>query len=418
MLYRGQSGVTTLVIVASTTIVAMLGCSGGDNDDGGGFATSSGYDPATTTGNSGLAIGTTGADGTGTTAGTGTSGSSVPFEECTGLAYEAEGLALDMYIVFDHTASMNDPAGGDADCPLQLGQAPTVNSKWCYATHALAEYFTSPYATGNRAALQFMTVEDFVCEGGPNNGLAYAAVEMTGLPVDPSHTFIQALDQDAPLGGLGTRIEAALHGIADYTVANRAAGRTMIGVLITDGDPNGCSEDTNQLAGIIDQHYQQTGIRTFIIGMNGASENNLETYARVGGAPEHTDFCGDGPSPCHYWSVGNGEPEAFVAALREIQAAAILPCEFSIPLPPPDEILDYNLVNITITDSNGVETTLPGVASQADCDPQVGGWYYDVPLPGTPNSMIMCETSCGVAMAADRIDVSYGCMTVDNPVIR
>jgi hypothetical protein len=138
----------------------------------------------------------------------------------------------------------------------------------------------------------------------------------------------------------------------------------------------------------------------------------------VRGAPEHTDFCGDGPSPCHYWSVGNGEPEAFVSALRQLQAAAILPCEFSIPLPPPDEVLDYNLVNMTITDSNGVETVLPGVASADNCDPQVGGWYYDVPLPGTPNSMVMCEASCGVAMVADRIDVSYGCTTVDTPVTR
>jgi len=36
-------------------------------------------------------------------------------------------------------------------------------------------------------------------------------------------------------------------------------------------------------------------------------------------------------------------------------------------LPPPDEVLDYNLVS--------VETALPGVASAHACDPWVGGWY-------------------------------------------
>jgi hypothetical protein len=78
------------------------------------------------------------------------------------VSLEAEGLALDMFVTFDNTASMNDPVGRGANCPWVLGSAPSVGSKWCYATHALAEYFTWPYATGHRAALQFMSTAGYV----------------------------------------------------------------------------------------------------------------------------------------------------------------------------------------------------------------------------------------------------------------
>ena len=397
-----------------TTIIANYGCSGDDGKEqeieGGNQTTA----PAGATTTLGLGTGGTSAlGGSGSGSGgsaVGTSG--VPFEECTGVSLEAEGLALDMFVIFDHTASMNDPVGGDADCPLVLGEAPSVGSKWCYATHALAEYFTSPYATGHRAALQFMSVEGDVCEGGPDNASAQAVVPMTTLPVGADHEFITTLDNDAPLGGLGTRIEAALHGIADYTTENVTAGRTMIGILITDGDPNGCSDDMDQLAGIIADHLEETGIRTFVIGMNGASEDRLEALAVAGGAPEHSDFCGSSSS-CHYWTVGNGEPEAFVSALRQIQAAAILPCELGIPLPPAGEILDYGLVNLTFTDDNDATIVIPAVSSEADCDPTNGGWYYDTRLPETPSSMILCEASCQVATNAERLDVAYGCKTVE-----
>jgi hypothetical protein len=42
-------------------------------------------------------------------------------------------------------------------------------------------------------------------------------------------------------------IEAALHGIADYTAQNRTDGRTMIGILITDGDPCGVAMSSDRI---------------------------------------------------------------------------------------------------------------------------------------------------------------------------
>jgi hypothetical protein len=336
----------------------------------------------------------------------------VQFEQCAGVSAAAEGMGLDIYMIFDHTASMGD------DCPLDLSSAPPEDSaKWCFATHALAQYFTSDLAAGHRIALQFMSVEDFVCAGGPDNGEAHAVVDLTPMPVDADHELVRALEQDAPLGGLGTRIEAALHGIATYTEANHTAGRNMIGILITDGDPNGCSEDIDELAQIAADHLEATGIRTFFIGMTGATLSNLETMAVAGGAPEHSgEFCGEGVDTCHYWTVGDGAPDAFVAALGEIQEAATLPCEYAIPLPPPDEVLDYNLVNVTFHDPELGGGLIFHVQEESDCDSEQAAWYYDNPM--SPSAILLCEATCDYIMAAGagaRLDVAYGCQTVVLP---
>jgi hypothetical protein len=111
----------------------------------------------------------------------------VQFEQCAGVSAAAEGMGLDIYMIFDHTASMGD------DCPLDLSSAPPEDSaKWCFATHALAQYFTSDLAAGHRIALQFMSVEDFVCAGGPDNGEAHAVVDLTPMPVDADHELVRA----------------------------------------------------------------------------------------------------------------------------------------------------------------------------------------------------------------------------------
>ena len=392
---------TLLAIIAAFSLVQ---CGGGDEDGGGSDGDgANGEVPDLTFGEVGSSSGAAGSTG---------SGGLIQFEQCAGVSAEAEGIGLDIYMIFDHTASMGD------DCPLDLSSPPPEDSgKWCYATHALAQYFTSDISAGHRIALQFMSVEDFVCTGGPDNGEAYAVVDLTSMPVAPDHELVVALDEDDPLGGIGTRIEAALHGIATYTEAHRTPGRNMIGILITDGDPNGCSEDVDQLAQIAADHLEATGIRTFFIGMTGATLSNLETMAVAGGAPEHSGrFCGDGVDTCHYWTVGDGDPEAFVAALGEIQEAATLPCEYAIPLPPPDEILDYDLVNVTFSDADLDGGLVYHVNDESDCDSERAAWYYDDRL--APSAILLCEPTCDYIMAGGagaRLDVAYGCQTIVIP---
>jgi hypothetical protein len=196
----------------------------------------------------------------------------------------------------------------------------------------------------------------------------------------------------------------------------------MIGILITDGDPTHgddnlpqCELDPETLSEIPRQHLADTGIRTFVIGMTGATNDNLELIAEAGGAPPHTDHCGD-RNECHYWSVGDGDPATFVDALNQIQAAAVLPCEYQIPSAPAGEVLDYGLVNVTYTAADDMEHVFPGVASEGACDATAGGWYYD--NAANPSAIHLCPASCdavtvGSSGGAD-VHVAYGCNTVSD----
>lgn len=240
---------------------------------------------------------------------------------------------VDMYVMFDRSGSMRDPLDDDeGDC--NIGQ--NVDSKWCKAINALSGYFNSAGAQGQAAALQFFPHKnhnDNLCD----NGNVYnAAVFPTGGFVElKSNAFDSVLNAEAPGGGgggLGTPTEAAIRGLVRFTAepANRRPGRVTIGVLITDGDPNGCEDrDLTKLSDLLQAHYQATNIRTYVIGMEGATFSNLEEIAQGGNAPPHaatvgtlTNACGNVTAPCRHWNVGDGNPAAFIAAMAAIQESA------------------------------------------------------------------------------------------------
>ncbi len=404
------------------TLSVTPGCSS-DEDDGAFSSGSTGSDVAgTAAAGTGLGLSTASSGASGT--GTGSSGTGGGFETCAGVQSEGEPLGLDMFIVLDHTTSMQNGAGqdgggqqGGGDCPLDVTGTPSVANKWCYATHALGQFFVSGAAAGHRAALQFMALPGYACDG-VNNAQGQAAVPLTLLPVDVGSPLIQALDDDQPDGGGlptdqggTTAIEAALRGITEFTLQNRSPARKMIGILITDGNPTLCTTDDDAvLAGIIQDHLAATGIETYIIGMTGASEDRLQTMAVAGGAPEHgPEFCG-GMSTCNFYSVGDGDPAAFVDAMAAIQRAAVLPCTYGIPNPPAGESIDPDLVNVELSSPQGMTSELYRVNSLAECDPANGGWYYDN-LAG-PTTLELCPTTCDAAVALGegaRVQISYGC---------
>ncbi len=324
---------------------------------------------------------------------------------CDGLAQEQElvGEPLDVYLILDRTGSMGD------DCDYVYGDSPPTSSKACSATYAVSDYVIDVEPmVDTRLAFHFMSQPDD-CDGSP---YLTPLVGLTSLPVTEDHAIVQEIDAESFSGGLGTHIEGALRGLAGFTVANQTDGREMIGVLVTDGDPNGCEEDVAALRMIIADHLAATGIKTFIIGMEGATEENLEELAMAGGAEPHDDYCGSIDPPCHYWNVGDGSGDAIASALTAILAmAAPLPCEFDVIdlEAPPGETLDYGQVNVTLT-VDGETTTIGQVPSEADCPGDRPAWYYDD--PATPTQIFMCPNACdlvsGTASGA-RVDIVVGC---------
>jgi hypothetical protein len=232
------------------------------------------------------------------------------------------------------------------------------------------------------------------------------------LPVGASDALITALSDATPAGGLGTHIESALRGIADFTSSHVTPGREMIGVLITDGDPNGCSGDIPTLATILSDHLTSTGLKTFIIGMTGSTPANLEALAVAGGGPSHgPEFCANDAGSCHYWSVGDGDGAAIANALKQIQLATLIPCEYQIPVPPTGETFDSNLVNLRYTSADGGIASIRGVSDMSACGTG-GGWFYD--NASSPTKIELCPSSCdlvGAATGTAHVDVAYGCAT-------
>src|SRR5262249_32064380 len=140
-----------------------------------------------------------------------------------------------------------------------------------------------------------------------------AALPPSGFTTLPSNSFDDKLNSEDDNSGLGTPTEGAIRGIARFTEANRRGGRVTIGILVTDGDPKNCDEDLDHLAKLLADHQTATKVRTYVIGMEGASFDKLETLAKGGDGPEHpdtigsiTDACGNGAGPCRHWNVGNG----------------------------------------------------------------------------------------------------------------
>ncbi len=229
---------------------------------------------------------------------------------------------VDMYIMQDRSGSMGN------DC--NIGQ--TVNSKWCHAINALSGYFNGAASNGNAAAIQFFPLpnqSNALCATGTGYDVASLPTPPPAYTTLPTNTFDNLLNSQNDQGGGGTPTEAAIRGLTKFTAGNRRGGRVTIGVVVTDGDPNGCDENLTDLSNLLQAHYQATTLRTFVIGMTGATDANLEQIAQGGMGPLHaatvgplTNACGTSPAPCRHWNVGDGDPQAFIAALAAIQQAS------------------------------------------------------------------------------------------------
>lgn len=300
------------IVVASALFVGLLAlaCSSESGSE---------FDDKGSSGN-----GSSGSSGANSSGGFGSSGSSGTSGGEGGVGSDGGDCVsgIDMYIMFDRSGSMGE------DCDI----GDNVNSKWCRAITALSGYFNSAGASKHTAALQLYPLDshsDQLC--GTGNGYETPAIPTTNPPFVtlPSSKFDSLLNSTPPGNGNGTPTEAAIRGLTRFTAANRRPGRVTIGILITDGDPTRCNEDLDALAALLDAHHKATTVRTYVIGMQGASFDNLETIAAGGGTPTHpdavgglSDACGGRGESCHHWNVGDGDPAIFTAALAEIQQSA------------------------------------------------------------------------------------------------
>jgi hypothetical protein len=327
-------------------------------------------------------------------------------DACAATTVKAEALPLDMYIIFDKSGSMHAPMTGCGPCgggfpgclTANCGDCDvggTVGSKWCRSINALNGFFSAGTSVGMGVALQYFS-------GSSCGALSSPAVP---LQILPSHlTQLQtSLNSISPSGGTPTG--SAASGIVQFTNANQQPGRKMIGVIITDGDPTDCG-DPVAINGTLAAHFTNTGIPTFIVGMDGATYSALQTMANGAGAAQHTNYCGGGITPCHFYNVGNGDPNAFIDAMKAIQQSA-LGCSFNVPRPD-GGAPDWTKVQVKYTAGTGGTQTIPNVPTVNDC--ANGGFYYDNNT--NPTTINICPSTCSVIQADNqaKIDVELPCL--------
>ncbi len=339
-------------------------------------------------------------------------GSIPPDAACAAAAVPAQPVALDMYIVLDRSATMRQPLEFVPTC--RVGDA--TKSRWCYAINALGGFFSAPTSNGMGVALEFFPhgacgwvtypTEQNCCTLGDCCAGSDEAVPEVALGELPGHlpALVAALNAQDPLGTT-TPLEAALRGMTRYAASAKRPDRQMVGLITTDGSSNGCERDAANLAAILRQHRDATGQLTFVVGMTGANYTVLETLAQAGGAPPHETHCAGSISPCSFYDVGDGNPEAFVDALQQIQRS-VVGCRFGMPTTD-SGLVDPNTMMVEWNSSSQtVDQLLPHVTSMSDCGK---GWYAD---PTKPGEFSLCPETCNQLQAEPLVHVNVlaGCL--------
>jgi len=406
-----------LAALAVTCVLPIgFACSAGSNDGtngrtGGSSGGSSG-DGQGGTGAISVTGGSSGVSGVGNIGafeGDGSSGTSSSGDACAGSSYQGEQKPLDMFVMFDQSGSMgSDCCGG--------------GNRWDALKNALIEFVQSPQSDGIGIGIQYFPLDapQIDCNANPsaagcqcfgfcpgflcfcaNNGGGSCLVSDYATPDVPigllpatAPAIVNSLNAHGPNGGTPTfpALDGAIQYASGYAAQN--PGRKTIVVLATDGAPNDCNSNVNNVSQVAQAGYQANpSVQTFVIGVG--DTGNLNQIAQAGGSGQALVV-----------SNANAGQE-FLAAMNQIRGMA-LSCEFNIPLPdnqPPN----YNEVNVKHNDD-----LIYKVGTDAECDPTRGGWYYDD--PAAPQFIRLCPATCDlITTAQGRIDIELHCPTVPLP---
>ena len=106
--------------------------------------------------------------------------------------------------------------------------------------------------------------------------------------------------------------------------------------------------------------------------------------------------------------------QQFVDALGEIRGGT-LDCEFQLPAAPAGEELDYNFINVELTEG-GMTSSLLYVENEGNCGQARLGWFYDqVPSASTmPTTIQVCPDTCIdlKAVVDGSVSIRLGCKTM------
>lgn len=299
----------------------------------------------------------------------------------------AEPVPLAMLLVMDRSGSM-------------------AGTKWDQARNAMIGFADTTGAAGSKLGLTVFPPDPGA--GDQCLPASYAPIVPIALLPGNGPAIKDALLSRSTTGS--TPMAGALQGGADAMKAFLAKNPNEEGVLIlvTDGDPGACTGDTvSNVTAIASATAKGTPrIRTFVVGMQGATFSNLDAIAKAGeGAP--TAFNASGGT-----DGGVSPQQQLLDALEKIRSGA-LGCEYILPTPEASKgVLDPATVEIAFTPgANDPPQRFKRVDSSGQCGATTGGFYYDDPK--LPKRIVLCPASCEAVKKGTneaKVDVFLGCI--------
>ena len=357
------------------SIAVLAGCSGGSSSDFG--------IPGDGTGAVGSGSGTSPGQfsgGGGSDGGVGGSGAACATSTATG-----ELSPVDLVFMFDKSGSMgNIPSGSSM-------------SKFDAVKAGLLTFAADPSSSGMNAQLTFF---------GQGSGSAFCSASTYTSNVKVPITSLP--DTTALSGGFSgvspngsTPTQAAIDGAIAQAQALATAhpDHKVAVVMLTDGLPQGCSDDGDINPAANDAHAAFVGtpsIPTYVIGV-GDLKSNLDTLASQGGTTSAYILTDTNTAMTD---------TQLIDALTSIRGKTAS-CDFALPAPPNGETLDINAVNVEYTPSGGSTQTLTYSKDCASGD----GWHYD--NPDAPTQIQLCANTCNEvkSQATGKVDIAFGCAT-------
>jgi hypothetical protein len=271
--------------------------------------------------------------------GGGAGGSIITGMNCAAVAMPATPSGLDVVVLLDASASMND-APGLGPCDAGCG----AGSKWAQATAAIDAVVaqTGPTVKWGLALL------------GDSDAARCAMPGTLVVPVAPATangiaaTFASRTSASGDLAAVRERLtRAAVNGAAAYFTASPGDDFKLT-VLVTDGAPS-CNSETagpngnandNDTALTVDAitYAAQRGFPTYVVGVataGGADDAFLEQMALAGGVARTG-------SPAYYPVASTSD---LVTVLNDVVAGSS--CMFAIP-PPPNSDVDRQHIGVSV----------------------------------------------------------------------
>lgn len=388
---------------------SAVGCGGDSGEEGGGSGDGDGNGLGNGDGDGDIVLGDGDGSGDGDSSGGdgdgGFDGCDEAFTvgDCSGLTYEAENIPLDIYIMFDQSASMGCEI--DAEPPWQnYCCGDTCGPRIEPVRAAVDQFLTDPQSNGISVGIGFFGNLPIGSTSCDESDYAEPAVIMGELPGHAT-AVLDALYDVSPTGETPTG--AAIRGACDYVTEwheEHPVSKKVI-LLVTDGVPEapsspGCNPTVTDAAQAAEDCLSgQPAIPTYVLGV-GQALNNLNEIAVAGGTEQA-------------YLVDSDVEISVLEALNAIRSDAIIPCTLTIPKPAGGETINYSQVNVGICGAGGVTVHTYFVEEPAHCDS--GGWYYQE----TPEGRVvqLCEQTCDtVGSAGTSLVLSVGCETVVGPV--